>query len=153
MAFIWCIVDRELGHGIGFSVHVHRAGQKRARSPEWPCCVLGDGGLQRAVGTGRPGWNTVRARDRGRSLRGDESFIIDTEDFSDFIIYIYMYILLYIYNEIEFLVKRERFLYINDLSIILLFHHVYFNVDNFNDRIRNFLLKRVFKYGCGILEC
>lgn len=67
--------------------------------------------------------------------------------------YIYICIYFYIYNEIEFLVKRERFLYINDLSIILLFHHVYFNVDNFNDRIRNFPLKRVFKYGCGILEC
>lgn len=112
MAFIWCIVDRELGHGIGFSVHVHRAGQKRAGSPEWPCCVLGDGGLQRAAGTGRPGWNTVRARDRGRSLRGDESFIIDTEHFSDFIIYIYVYTFVYVCNEIGFLVKRERFLYI-----------------------------------------
>lgn len=96
MAFIWCTVDRELGHGIGFSVHVHRAGQKRARSPEWPCCVLGDGGLQRAAGTGRPGWNTVRARDRGRSLRGDESFIIDIEDFSDFIAYIPRYLYIYI---------------------------------------------------------
>lgn len=136
MAFIWCIVDRELGHGIGFSVHVHRAGQKRARSPKWPCCVLGDGGLQRAAGTGRPGWNTVRARDRGRSLRGDESFIIDIEDFSDFIIYIYTSM----YNEIGFLVKRERFLYIgHDLSIILLFHHVYFNLNNFNSFMIEFL--------------